>query len=45
MEPSRGDTGAILDFIYPVQGHRLIRLELGYMQFVSLPLSCLFSSD
>ena len=41
MEPLRGDVGATLDFVYPVPGHPPMRLEPGYVVFVSLPLSCL----
>ena len=35
MEPLRDDVGAALDFIYPVPGHPPMRLELGYIIFVS----------
>ena len=45
MEPPWDDVCAILDFIYPVSGHPPMRLEPGFVQFVSLPLSSLFSSD
>ena len=41
MEPLRDDTGAALDFVYPVLGHPPMRLELGYVVFVSFPFSCL----
>ena len=35
MEPLWDDMGASLDFIYPVPGHPPMRLELGYIIFVS----------
>ena len=35
MEPSRDDAGAILDFVYPVSGHPLMRPEPGYIVFVN----------
>ena len=41
MEPLRDDAGAALDFIYPVLGHPPMRLEPGYVIFVSFPFSCL----
>ena len=41
MEPSRDDTGAILDFVYPVLGHPPMRPELGYIDFVSSLSLCL----
>jgi len=41
MEPLQDDTGAALDFIYPVPGHPPMRLKLGYIVFVSFPLFCL----
>jgi len=45
MEPPRDDTGAIIDFIYPVPGHPPMLPEPGFVKFISLPLSCLFSSN
>lgn len=45
MEPPWDDMDTILDFVYPVSGHLPMRSELGFVQFVSLPLSCLFFSD
>ena len=42
MEPLRDDAGATLDFVYPVREHPPMRLELGYVVFVSFPFSCLF---
>ena len=41
MEPPRDDTGAILDFVYPVPRHPPMRPELGYIAFVSFLSSCL----
>ena len=38
MEPSWDDTGAALDFVYPVPGHPPMRPEPEYIDFVS-PLS------
>ena len=42
MEPMRDDTGATLDFIYPVPGHPSMRPEPGHVIFISFPFSCLF---
>ena len=41
MEPSRDDTGALLNFVYPVLGHPPMRSELDHIIFVSFPFSCL----
>ena len=41
VEPLRDDAGAALDFIYPVLGHPLMRLEPGHVIFVIFPFSCL----
>jgi len=41
MEPLWDDIGAALDFVCPVSGHPPMRLELGYVIFVSFPFSCL----
>ena len=41
MEPSRDDVGTILDFVYLVPGHPLMRLEPGYIDFVSSLFPCL----
>ena len=35
MEPSKDSTGIILDHVYPVQGHPLMRPEQGFFDFVS----------
>ena len=35
MEPLWDDAGAPLDFVYPVPGHPLMRLEPGHVVFVS----------
>ena len=41
MEPLRDNVGAALDFVYPVSGHPPMRLEPGYVVFISFPFSCL----
>ena len=41
MEPSWGDAGATLDFVYPVPGHPPMRPEPGYIDFVSSLSPCL----
>ena len=41
MEPLQDDTGATLDFVYPVSRCPLMWPEPGYVVFVSLPFSCL----
>ena len=41
MEPLRDNTGATLDFVYPMPGHPPMRPEPGYVVFVSFPFSCL----
>ena len=41
MEPLPDNTGAALDFIYPVLGHPPMRPEPGYVVLVSFPFSCL----
>ena len=41
MELSRDDTGAPLNFVYPVLGHPPMWPKLGHIVFVSLPFSCL----
>ena len=41
MEPLRDDTGAILEFVYPVPGHLLMWPEPGYIVFFSFLSSCL----
>ena len=41
MEPPWDDTSAVLDFVYLVPGHPPMRLELGYIIFVSFHSSCL----
>ena len=40
MEPLQDDTGAALDFVYPVSGHPPMRPEPGYVVFVSFPFFC-----
>ena len=42
MEPSQDNASTILDFVYPVLGHPLMRPELGYIVFISFLSSCLF---
>ena len=41
MEPSWDNAGAVLDFVYLVPGHPLMRLEPGYIDFVSSLSLCL----
>ena len=41
MEPLKDDMGATLDFVYLVPGHPPMRLEPGYVVFVSFPFFCL----
>ena len=41
MEPLWDDTGAALNFVYPVLGHPPMRLEPCYIVFISFPFSCL----
>ena len=41
MEPLWDDAGAALNFIYLVLGHPPMRLEPGYVVFVSFPFSCI----
>ena len=41
MEPLWDDTGATLDFVYPVSWHLPMRSEPGYVIFISFPFSCL----
>jgi hypothetical protein len=45
MEPPQDEACAILDFIYPVPRHPPMRLELGFVEFVSFLLSSLFSPN
>ena len=35
MEPSKDTTGVVLDHVYPVPGHPLMRPEPGFIDFVS----------
>ena len=41
MEPLWDDTGAVLDFVYPVPGHPPMRPEPGYIIFISFLFLCL----
>ena len=41
MEPSRGDAGAPLDFVYPAPRHPPMRPEPGHVVFISIPFSSL----
>jgi hypothetical protein len=38
-EPARDSLGAILDFVYPMSGHPLMRPDTGFVEIVSIPLS------
>jgi hypothetical protein len=39
MEPTRDSLGAILDFMYPMSGHPLMRPDTGFVEIISIPLS------
>ena len=41
MEPLWDDTGAPLNFVYPVLGHPLMRPKLGHVVFISFSSSYL----
>ena len=41
IEPLWDDTGAALDFIYPVPGHPPMQPESGYIVFISSLFPCL----
>ena len=41
MEPLKDNTGVVLDFMYPVLGHPPMRLEPGFIDFVSSLFPCL----
>ena len=41
MEPLKDSAGIVLDFVYPVLGHPLMRLKLGFIDFISSLFSCL----
>ena len=41
MEPSKDNAGVVLDFMYPVPGHPLMRSKPGFIDFVSSLSSCL----
>ena len=40
MEPTKDSAGAVLDFVYPVPGHPLMRPEPGFVDFVSFLSPC-----
>ena len=42
MEPLKDSAGTALDFVYLVPGHPPMRMELGYIDFVSSLSPCLF---
>jgi hypothetical protein len=42
MEPMKDSAGAVLDFVYPVLGHPLMRPELGFVDFINFLASCSF---
>ena len=42
MEPSKDTDGVVLDFVYPVPRHPPMRLEPGFIDFVSSPFLCIF---
>jgi hypothetical protein len=39
MEPSRDSSGGILDFMYLVPRHPPMRPDIGFVEFISIPLS------
>ena len=41
-EPTKDSAGRVLDIVYPVPGHPLMRPEPGFFEFVSPPLPCSF---
>ena len=41
MEPTKDSAGDVLDIVYPVPGHPPMRLEPGFLEFVSLIFPCL----
>ena len=41
-EPMKDSTGRVLDIVFLVPGHPLMRPEPGFFEFVSLLLSCSF---
>ena len=47
MEPTKDSQDSVLDIVYPVPGHPPMRLEPGFLEFVSplLPCSFLFSES
>ena len=40
MEPTKDSVGTVLDFVYPVPGHPLMRSESGFVEFVSFLSPC-----
>ena len=44
MEPTKDSKGSVLDIVYPVPGHPLMRPEPGFFEFVSPLLPCSFLS-
>jgi len=42
MEPSKDSVGVVLDFMYPMPGHPLMRPEPGFIDFISSPFPCIF---
>ena len=41
MEPLKDNAGVVLDFVYPMLGHPLMRPELGFINFVRSLFPCL----
>jgi hypothetical protein len=35
MEAARDAAGVVLDFLYPVSGHPMTRLDVGFVEFIS----------
>ena len=42
MEPTKDSVGAVLDFVYPVPGHPLMRPKPRFVDFVSFLFPCSF---
>jgi hypothetical protein len=40
MEAVRDMAGVILDFVYPVPRHPMMRLDTGFIEFVSFSFFC-----
>ena len=45
MEPSKDNTGVVLDFMYTMPGHPLMQSEPGFIDFVSSLFPCILSLE